>query len=42
MGNKGAYIRFDGTSLEPNINSFEKVDHPNIPPMAYANMWNFF
>ena len=37
MGNKGAYIRFKGADMEPQITSFEKVDHPKIPPMAYAS-----
>jgi serine/threonine-protein phosphatase 5 len=36
MGNKGAFVRFNGKELEPKITSFEKVDHPKIPPMAYA------
>lgn len=43
MGNKGAFIRFQGQDMEPKITSFDKVDHPRVPPMAYANMWgNFF
>jgi serine/threonine-protein phosphatase 5 len=37
MGNKGAYIRFKGADMQPQIASFEKVDHPKVPPMAYAN-----
>ena len=37
MGNKGAYVRFKGKDMEPKITSFEKVDHPKIPPMAYAS-----
>lgn len=37
MGNKGAYIRFKGKTMEPTIESFEKVDHPKIPPMAYSS-----
>ena len=37
MGNKGAFIRFKGKDMDPQIQSFEKVDHPKIPPMAYAN-----
>lgn len=36
MGNKGAYIRFKGDEMKPQITSFEKVEHPKIPPMAYA------
>jgi serine/threonine-protein phosphatase 5 len=42
MGNKGAFIRFNGKELEPKITSFEKVEHPKIPPMAYASQWNMF
>lgn len=37
MGNKGAFIRFKGKTMEPEITSFEKVEHPKIPPMAYAS-----
>ena len=37
MGNKGAFVRFLGKDMEPKIVSFEKVDHPKIPPMAYAS-----
>ena len=36
MGNKGAFIRFTGADMVPQITSFEKVDHPKVPPMAYA------
>ena len=42
MGNKGAYIRFQGADMSPQITSFEKVDHPKVPPMAYANSWGSF
>lgn len=42
MGNKGAFIRFNGKELDPKITSFEKVEHPKIPPMAYASQWNMF
>jgi hypothetical protein len=33
--------------MEPKITSFEKVDHPKIPPMAYASgfgglFWFFY
>ena len=42
MGNKGAYVRFQGATMEPQINSFEKVPHPPIPPMRYANQWGGF
>ena len=37
MGNKGAYIRLSGASMEPQITTFEKVEHPKIPPMAYSS-----
>lgn len=36
MGNKGAFVRFKGKDMDPMVTSFEKVDHPKIPPMAYA------
>jgi serine/threonine-protein phosphatase 5 len=40
MGNKGAFVRFNGKELEPKITSFEKVEHPKIPPMAYASQYS--
>jgi len=52
MGNKAAIARFKGATMEPKIITFEKVDHPKIPPMAYStgfsglfweiigNVWN--
>ena len=42
MGNKGAFVRFNGRDLEAKITSFEKVEHPKIPPMAYAMQWTMF
>jgi serine/threonine-protein phosphatase 5 len=36
MGNKGAFIRFQGADMEPKITTFSAVPHPNVPPMAYA------
>jgi serine/threonine-protein phosphatase 5 len=36
MGNKGAFIRF-GSDLRPVFTKFTAVDHPNVPPMAYAS-----
>lgn len=42
MGNKGAFVRFNGRDLEPKITSFEKVEHPKVPPMAYAKQWSSF
>jgi len=40
LGNKGAYITFRAgdSSLEPHFTTFKHVDHPKIPPMAYAGM----
>lgn len=35
MGNRGAYIRFD-SNCTPTYHKFDAVEHPNIPPMAYA------
>eukprot|EP00568_Trieres_chinensis_P013279 CAMPEP_0183317252 /NCGR_PEP_ID=MMETSP0160_2-20130417/57408_1 /TAXON_ID=2839 ORGANISM="Odontella Sinensis, Strain Grunow 1884" /NCGR_SAMPLE_ID=MMETSP0160_2 /ASSEMBLY_ACC=CAM_ASM_000250 /LENGTH=564 /DNA_ID=CAMNT_0025483235 /DNA_START=40 /DNA_END=1731 /DNA_ORIENTATION=+ len=35
MGNKGAYIHFDGT-LEPKFTQYDAVPHPDIRPMAYS------
>jgi serine/threonine-protein phosphatase 5 len=40
MGNKGAFIRFCGKDMEPKITSFEKVEHPKIPPMAYGSTYS--
>lgn len=40
MGNKGAFVRFNGKELEAKITSFEKVEHPKIPPMAYASQYS--
>jgi len=40
MGNKGAFIRFNGKDMEPMITSFEKVEHPKIPPMAYGSVYS--
>ena len=42
MGNKGAYVKFGGADMQPQITSFEKVDHPKVPPMAYASSWGSF
>ena len=36
MGNKAAIARFKGATMEPKIITFDKVDHPKIPPMAYS------
>eukprot|EP00743_Colponemidia_sp_Colp-15_P001661 GILK01001814.1.p1 GENE.GILK01001814.1~~GILK01001814.1.p1 ORF type:complete len:514 (-),score=127.26 GILK01001814.1:104-1645(-) len=42
MGNKGAFIRFKGDSMKPQITSFTAVPHPSIRPMAYASNMNMF
>lgn len=42
MGNKGAFIRFDGRTLTPKFTSFAAVWHPPIRPMQYANMMGMF
>lgn len=36
MGNKGAFIRFEGPDMRPKYTSFPAVPHPNVKPMAYA------
>mmetsp|Transcript_24751 Transcript_24751/g.21936 ORF Transcript_24751/g.21936 Transcript_24751/m.21936 type:complete len:330 (-) Transcript_24751:183-1172(-) len=36
MGNKGAYIRFKGSEMKPKYTTFDAVEHPKIPVMAYA------
>jgi len=36
MGNKGAYINFNGDDMKPKCVSFTHVPHPPCPPMAYA------
>lgn len=37
MGNKGAFIRFNGKALEPKFTSFSAVPHPAVKAMQYAN-----
>lgn len=39
MGNKGAFIRFTGKDMKPRYEKFSAVDHPKIPPMAYARQF---
>lgn len=41
MGNKGAFVRFKGKTMEPEIQTYAQVPHPKIPPMAYSNMSGF-
>ena len=36
MGNKGAYIRFNGDDMVPHFNQFVAAQHPNVRPMMYA------
>jgi len=36
MGNKGAFIRFEGSAMKPKFTSFTAVPHPSVQPMAYA------
>lgn len=40
MGNKGAYIRFNGNDMKPKFTTFPAVDHPKIPVMAYSRGMN--
>lgn len=43
MGNKGAFIRFKGKDMKPKFTKFSHVEHPKIPPMAYAkSYYNMF
>lgn len=37
MGNKGAFIRLNGSDLKPRYTQFDAVPHPAIRPMQYAN-----
>lgn len=36
MGNKGAFIRFEGEDMAPHFTQFDAAPHPNVKPMAYA------
>jgi serine/threonine-protein phosphatase 5 len=36
MGNKGAFIKINGSDNKPKYTTFDWVDHPKIPVMAYA------
>jgi serine/threonine-protein phosphatase 5 len=43
MGNKGAFIRFNGEDMVPHFTQFDAVPHPNVPAMKYAsNMFSQF
>jgi hypothetical protein len=38
MDNKGAYIRFNAEDMVPHFTQFSASPHPDIKPMAYANL----
>jgi len=40
MGNKGAYIRFNGSDMKPKFTTFNAVEHPKVPVMAYAKNYS--
>lgn len=37
MGNRGAFIRFNGDDMVPHFTTFEAAPHPDVKPMAYAS-----
>ncbi|WIA19890.1 hypothetical protein OEZ85_005790 [Tetradesmus obliquus] len=37
MGNKGAFVKFNGSDMVPHFTTFEAVPHPDVKPMAYAS-----
>lgn len=37
MGNKGAFVKFNGHDMVPHFTTFAAVPHPNVKPMAYAS-----
>ncbi len=37
MGNKGAYIRFNGSDMVPHFTQFEAAPHPDVKAMHYAS-----
>eukprot|EP00192_Tetraselmis_astigmatica_P004304 CAMPEP_0117655318 /NCGR_PEP_ID=MMETSP0804-20121206/4216_1 /TAXON_ID=1074897 /ORGANISM="Tetraselmis astigmatica, Strain CCMP880" /LENGTH=493 /DNA_ID=CAMNT_0005461663 /DNA_START=74 /DNA_END=1555 /DNA_ORIENTATION=- len=37
MGNKGAFVKFQGNDMAPQFTTFSAVTHPEVRPMAYAN-----
>lgn len=41
MGNKGAFIRFNGDDMVPHYTTFSAVPHPPVKPMQFASqmMW---
>jgi serine/threonine-protein phosphatase 5 len=42
MGNKGAFVRFNGDDMVPHFTQFEAVPHPSVKPMAYASSFMSF
>jgi len=43
MGNKGAYIIFNGKEMKPKFVQFSAMEHPKVPPMAYSrSFYNMF
>ncbi len=37
MGNKGAFLRFNGHDMVPHFTQFDAVPHPNVKAMSYAS-----
>lgn len=37
MGNKGAFLKFNGSDMVPHFIQFSAVKHPDVKPMAYAS-----
>lgn len=43
MGNKGAFIRFNGSDMVPHFTQFDASPHPDVPAMKFAsNMFSQF
>jgi serine/threonine-protein phosphatase 5 len=40
MGNKGAFIKFNGSDMKPKFTTFNAVEHPKVPVMAYARNYS--
>ena len=38
MGNQGAFITFNGGDMVPHFTQFSASAHPEMKPMAYADM----
>lgn len=41
MGNKGAFLCFNGNDMVPHFTTFDAVKHPDVKPMAFANQYMF-